>query len=111
MRRKTRAGLKVGTPTSGRKLKDEEDMVIATVDSDSGGDESGVQRSDKDMKRAKVESSDKEKSDNGIATRKIILGRPISGKAFFNCGVIKLFSDLGFESLIVDLPKICYSVC
>ena len=108
MRRKTRAGLKVGTPTSARKLKDEEDLVIATVDSDSGGDESGVQRSDKDVKRAKVESSDKEKSDNGIATRKIILGRPISGKAFFNCGVIKLFSDLGFESLIVDLPKICY---
>ena len=72
MRRKTRAVVKGGTPTSGRKLKDEEDVVIATVDSDSGGDESGVQRSDKEMKRAKVESSDKEKSDNGIATRKII---------------------------------------
>ncbi|XP_063948186.1 uncharacterized protein LOC135152259 [Daucus carota subsp. sativus] len=108
MRRKTKAGIKMGTPTSGRKLRDEEDLVIATVDSDSGGEESGVQRSEKDLKRAKVDSSEKEKSDNNISTRKIILGKPLSGKAFFNCGVVKLFSALGFESLIVDLPKIFY---
>ena len=111
MRRKTRAAVKGGTPTSGsvqRKLKDEEDIVIATVDSDSGADESGVQRSDKGLKRTKMESSEKDKSESSIATRKLILGKPLSGKAFFNCDVVKLFSDLGFESLVVDLPKTCY---
>ena len=36
------------------------------------------------------------------------MGKPLSGKAFFNCGVVKLFSNLGFESFLADLPKICY---
>ena len=45
MRKMTRAAVKGGTPTSGSvqwKLGDEEDIVIATVDSDSGADESVV---------------------------------------------------------------------
>ena len=61
-----------------------------------------------------MESSDKEKSENSIATRRIILGKPISGKAFFNCEVVKLFSDLGFGSLMLIclrhvIPLLCVS--
>lgn len=43
-----------------------------------------------------------------LSSRKIIYGHPVSGKAFLTCGSVKLFTALGFESFIMDLPKECY---
>lgn len=46
--------------------------------------------------------------DKDIGNRKIVFGKPIAGKSFISYGAVKLFSGLGFESFIVDLPKNCY---
>lgn len=43
-----------------------------------------------------------------LSNQKIIYGHPLSCKAFQNYGYIKLFTNLGSESYIVDLPKECY---
>lgn len=44
----------------------------------------------------------------GVATRKILVGKPIAGKTFELCGVVKLFSELGFRDFLLSLPKNCY---
>ena len=43
-----------------------------------------------------------------LFNRKIIYGRPLSGKAFHSCGSVKMFQALGFESFLVDMPKECF---
>lgn len=42
-----------------------------------------------------------------LANRKIIHGRPVSGKILLTCGVVKYFIELGFEFFLTDLPKEC----
>lgn len=43
-----------------------------------------------------------------LPNQKIIFFGHVSGIAFQLCGVIKLFTNLGFESFIMDLPKEYY---
>ena len=111
MKKKTRASMK--TSTSGsvtkRRLIDEDDIDIDPdlVDIESSDEKSGAPKVEKSGKKARM--SAEEKPDVlGLDDRKIILGKPLSGKAFFNCGVVKLFTDLGYESFLIDMPKICY---
>ena len=111
MRKKTRANVKAHTPqptptSQKRKLIDEDDDELVTVDS---GDElSGVNRDE-----VGIESTQKKPRPEALAVRglvggKVILGKPLSGKAFYTCGVVKLFEDLRFQSFLIDLPKTCY---
>nr|XP_017217278.1 PREDICTED: uncharacterized protein LOC108194852 [Daucus carota subsp. sativus] len=111
MRKKTRANLKAHTPqpssiSQKRKLIDEDDDELVTVES---GDElSGVNRGDTGVESGQKKVKSEVLAVRGLAGRKVILGKPISGKTFFTCGIVKLFEDLGFHSFLVDLPKICY---
>lgn len=43
-----------------------------------------------------------------MGNRKIIFGRPLEGKTYIQCGAMNVFTQLGFESFIKDLPKDCY---
>ena len=65
---------------------------------------SGIEKSGK---KARVKAEEKGEGSD-FSSRKVILGKPLSGKAFHSCGIVKLFSALGFESFLVDLPRICY---
>ena len=111
MKKKTRASMK--TSTSGsvtkRRLIDEDDIDIDPdlVDIESSDEKSGAPKVEKSGKKARLSAEEKQDA-LGLDDRKIILGKPLSGKAFFNCGVVKLFTDLGFESFLIDIPKICY---
>ena len=112
MKKKTRASMK--TPTSAstvtkRRLIDEDDTELDAelVDVESSDEQSGVRKVEKSGKKARMSVEEKTEG-QGLEDRKIILGKPLSGKAFFNCGVVKLFSNLGFESFLVDMPKLCY---
>lgn len=42
-----------------------------------------------------------------LAIRKVLFGKPLSGKSF-QYGLFKIFSDLGFESFLLKMPKLCY---
>ena len=111
MRKKTRANVKAHTPqpssvSQKRKLVDEEDEEFVTVES---GDEiSGVNRDEIGIESTQKKPKSEMLAVRGLAGRKVILGKPLSGKAFYNCGIVKLFEDLGFQSFLVDLPKLCY---
>ena len=77
----------VPTPTSTkRRLRDEDeekDLMVIMVDVDSGDEQSGVRRTgfDKSGKKAHIDSDEKDVA-KGLEDRKIILGKPLSGKAF-----------------------------
>nr|XP_017225158.1 PREDICTED: uncharacterized protein LOC108201377 [Daucus carota subsp. sativus] len=111
MRKKTRANVKAHTPQPSttshkRKLIDEEDDELVTVDS---GDEfSGVNRDEIGLESTQKKPRPEVLAVRGLAGRKVILDKPISGKAFSTCGIVKLFEDLGFQSFLLDLPKTCY---
>ena len=112
MKKKTRASAK--TPTSAmtkRKLIDEDDLDLdRLVDIESSDEQSGVRKSGTVAEKSKKAKMGMESASEArdLGSRKIILGKPLSGKTFFKCGVVKLFSELGFESFLVDLPKVCY---
>ncbi|XP_017227470.1 uncharacterized protein LOC108203224 [Daucus carota subsp. sativus] len=113
MKKKTRASMRATTySATKRKLIDEDELDLDSkmVDIESSDEISGVRKSgtaaEKSKKAKQVVEAGSEIRDLG--SRKIILGKPLSGKAFYNCGVVKLFADLGFESFLVDLPKVCY---
>nr|XP_017256504.1 PREDICTED: uncharacterized protein LOC108226061 [Daucus carota subsp. sativus] len=111
MRKKTRANVKAHTPqptstSQKRKLIDEDDDELVTVDS---GDElSGVNRDEVGIESSQKKPKSEMLAVRGLAGRKVILGKPLSGKALYSCGIVKLFEDLGFQSFMVDLPKTCY---
>ncbi|XP_017228645.1 uncharacterized protein LOC108203941 [Daucus carota subsp. sativus] len=113
MKKKTRASMRTTTSSATkRKLIDEDELDLDSkmVDIESSDEISGVRKSgttaEKSKKVKQVVEGGSEMRDLG--SRKVILGKPLSGKAFYNCGVVKLFTNLGFESFLVDLPKICY---
>ena len=111
MRMKTRANIKGHTPISKKRaLVDENDLeeIVAPVDVESGDEQSGVLRSGLDKSGKKRVKSEEKGEGSDFASRKVILGKPLSGKAFHSCGIVKLFSALGFKSFLVDSPKICY---
>ncbi|KAL1803452.1 hypothetical protein ACET3Z_032099 [Daucus carota] len=111
MRKKTRANLKAHTPqpssiSQKRKLIDEDDDEFVTVES---GDElSGVNRDEIGVESTQKKPKSEMLVARGLAGRKVILGKPLSGKIFYSCGIVKLFEDLGFQSFLVDMPKNCY---
>ena len=111
MRKKTRANIKAHTPqptptSQKQKLIDEEDDELVTVDS--GDKLSGVNRDEIGIESNQKKPRPEVLAVRGLAGRKVILGKPLSGKAFISCGIVKLFEDLGFQSFLVDLPKVCY---
>lgn len=42
-----------------------------------------------------------------LGTRKIFFGRPLLGNSYTKCVVFSLFTKLGVESFIRELPKVC----
>lgn len=111
MRKKTRANVKAHTPqptstSQKRKLIDETSDELVTVES---GDElSGINRGDTGVESGQKKVKSEVSAVRGLAGRKVIMGKPLSGKTFYSCGIVKLFEDLGFQSFLVDMPKNCY---
>lgn len=101
-----------------RKLVDEEDTGdLNPLNIDSGDEISGINYSGVDLgsslKQVKVDFDVRQEfqaqfDSKGVATRKILLGKPIVGKAFELCGVVKLFSELGFHDFFLSLSKNYY---